>query len=102
MALFTILAYFCLVPFRKNTKGKGGKKGRRSKTYFSCGLIIILSMLCIGVCKIALPGDTMKEWRITYWGEAIALGAFGFAWIVAGKYFSFFVDQGEALRLFKE
>jgi hypothetical protein len=32
--LFSVLSYFCFSPFRKNTKGKGGKKGLRSKIYF--------------------------------------------------------------------
>jgi hypothetical protein len=39
--LFSILTYFCLGPFRKNTKGKGGKKGRRSIIYLICGLIMV-------------------------------------------------------------
>lgn len=32
--LFSILAYFCFAPFRHDTKGQPGKKGRRSKIYF--------------------------------------------------------------------
>jgi len=36
---------------------------------------------------------------ITYWGEAIALWAFGIAWIVAGKVISPLVDDEEKLKL---
>ena len=98
--LFVILAYFCFVPFRKNTKGKGGKKGRRSKIYFICGWIIVGCLLGLGLMELIVSDETLKAFKITYWGEAIALGAFGVAWIVAGKYFSPFVDKDEALRLF--
>ncbi len=100
VTLFAILAYFCFVPFRKNTKGKEGKKGRRSKVYFICGCIMIGCMLSIGITEITMSDETIKALSLTYWAEAIALVAFGFAWIVAGKYFSPFVDQKEALRLF--
>ena len=100
--LFIILAYFCFIPFRKNTKDKKGKKGLRSKIYFVCGSVMIGCMLGMVVAKLALSDKTMKIFRITYWAEAIALVAFGFAWIVAGKYFRFLVDEKEALRLFRK
>jgi hypothetical protein len=41
-------------------------------------------------------------WRVTYYAEAIALWAFGVAWMVAGKYFSLVVDEDEALQLFEK
>ena len=99
--LFAILAYFCFGPFRKNTKGKAGKKGRRSKIYFTCGCIMVGCMLGLVVSKLTMSDETIKALRVTYWAEAIALCAFGFAWIVAGKYFRPFVDREEALRLFR-
>ena len=98
--LFAILAYFCFGPFRKNTKGKGGKKGRRSKIYFTCGCIMVGCMLGLVVTKLTVSEKMIKALSVTYWAEAIALCAFGFAWIVSGKYFSPFVDREEAFRLF--
>jgi hypothetical protein len=98
--LFAILAYFCFGPFRRNTKGKAGKKGRRSKIYFTCGCIMVGCMLGLVVTKLTMPDAAINALSITYWAEAIALGAFGFAWIVAGKYFRPFADREEALRLF--
>jgi hypothetical protein len=98
--LFAILAYFCFGPFRKNTKGKGGKKGRRSKIYFTCGCIMVGCMLGLVVTKLTISEETIKSLSVTYWAEAIALCAFGIAWTVAGKYFRPFVDREEALRLF--
>jgi len=100
IVLFGILAYFCLGPFRKDTRRKGGKKGRRSKVYFACGWTIFGSMLGMAVAELTMPAEMIRALSVTYWGEAIALWSFGFAWIVAGKYCSFFVDRDEALRLF--
>ena len=97
--LFGTLAYFCFGPFRENTKGQGGKKGRRSKIYFVCGLVMALCILSIGIGQMAVPDLTMKALKITYWAEAIALVAFGVAWIVAGKIFSPLVDDEEALKI---
>jgi len=97
---FSILAYFCFVSFRQHIKGLKGKKGLRSKIYFVCGLIMVGCMLIIFVQEFILPDETMKSLNVTFWAEAIALGAFGVAWIVAGKYFSLIVDKDEALQLF--
>ena len=97
--LFGILAYFCFGPFRKNTKGQPGKKGRRSRIYAICGWIMILCILAVGISKITLPDEAIKALKITYWAEAIALGAFGVAWITAGKFFSPLVDEEEALKI---
>jgi hypothetical protein len=101
VTLFSILAYFCFGPFRKDTKGRGGKKGRRSKIYLTCGWIMVACMLVEVAATYALPRDTVNGLRITYWVETTALAAFGVAWIVAGKYLPVFVDPDEKLYLFR-
>ena len=98
--LFAVLAYFCFAPFRRNTKGQKGKKGRRSKIYFVCGWIMVGCILSVFVANFTLSDETIQALRLTFWAEAIALVAFGVAWIVAGKYFGLLVDDDEALRLF--
>jgi hypothetical protein len=98
VVLFSILAYFCLGPFRKNTKGQPGKKGRRAKIYFACGWVIVVCMLTIGISKLAMTEEVRNSLYITYWGESIALWAFGVAWIVSGKVISPLVDEDEKLK----
>ena len=102
VTLFSILAYFCFRFFRKNTKGqlRMSKKWRRDKIYLACGTVMVACMLIAAVANLTLSEETLKAWQVTYWAEAIALGAFGVAWIVAGKYLAALTDEDEELRLF--
>ena len=94
--LFGVLAYFCLGPFREKTKGKGGKRGRRSVIYLCCGWLIILAILTIAL----VPSDIKEQYRVVFWGEWVALWSFGVAWIVAGKYLPILAEPEEELILF--
>ncbi|MCM1982039.1 hypothetical protein [Lyngbya confervoides] len=98
--LFVILAYFCFIPFRQDIKGKRGKKGLRSKIYLLCGTTMILCMAAMVIANAVLPGDVVESAKIIYWGEAIALGAFGIAWIVSGKASRLIAEEDEVLHLF--
>lgn len=100
IVLFSILAYFCFGPFRKNTKGKPGKKGLRSNIYLLCGWVMVISLTGALIAKMVFTVEDLLTLQITYWAEAISLSAFGVAWIVAGKYIPFLVDDDEALVLF--
>lgn len=93
--LFSILTWFCLGPFRTNTRGKGGKRGLRSRIYLVCGLTMVGSMLCI----VLLPKEILERFNLVFWAESIALSAFGVAWVVAGKYLRFLVDEEQALHI---
>ena len=101
VTLFLILMYFCFGPFRENTKGKGGKKGIRAKLYFLCGMVMLAAMLAGLISKLVFSCQIVDEWNITYWVEAVALGAFGLAWIVAGKIIPVIVDEQESLKIFR-
>ena len=84
IALFIILGYFCLWAFRKDTKGQSGKTGRRDFIYRLCGYVIYLSLAAAILLKWLLP-DLADAIESLYYAETVALGAFGVAWIVAGK-----------------
>lgn len=100
--LFLILAWFCFVPFRKNTKGRGGKKGRRAKLYFACGVIMLAAMTAGLIGKLIMTCEQVDAIDLIYWVEAVALGAFGVAWITAGKIIPALVDDEEALKIFRK
>jgi len=101
VVLFGILIYFCLGPFRENTKGMGGKAGLRARFYLGCALVMIGAMVAGVIGWFVLPCETRMDIRLFYWVEAISLVAFGVAWIVAGKVVPPLVDKDEALRLFR-
>lgn len=98
--LFAILAYFCLGPFRKKIKGEGGKKGIRNKIYLVCGIIMVFCMLIALLGSLILDAETFNRLAIIFWTEAIALNAFGIAWIVAGKYIPWITEEEERVHLF--
>ena len=73
LVLFSILAYFCLGPFRRRTRGHSGKKGRRERIYLVCGCIILAAMVGLGAATWALPEETVGAYEMTYWAELVAL-----------------------------
>jgi len=97
--LFCVLAYFCFVPFQKDTKGQGGKKGRRSMIYLICGSFMLVSMVFIAYSVFYIHPQTVWDYRLIYWGELVALVAFGIAWIVSGKAFTLIADDDELYRI---
>ncbi len=99
IVLFSAIAYFCLAPFRKNTKGQQGKKGRRATIYLVCGWIIIGCMVAVGVAKLVLPAATEQALAVTFIAEFVALWAFGVAWIVSGKVIPALVDEEDRLNI---
>ncbi len=99
VVLFSTIAYFCLGPFRKNTKGQKGKKGRRATIYLVCGLIILGCMLGAGITEFTMSEATRKALAITFIAEFVAMWAFGIAWIVAGKAIPLLVDEDDRLVL---
>ena len=98
--LFSILAYFCFIPFRKDVKNAVGKRARRNWIYLGCGWAMIVCMLVIFVANKTLSEAELIRLRVTYFGEAGALVAFGFAWIASGKFFKLFAEEDEVYRPF--
>jgi hypothetical protein len=87
--LFSILAFFCLVPFKNRAESKPGKNAKiRKWVYVICGYTILLSILYI----VLLIANVLTHATGVYWGETIALSAFGIAWIVSGQYFDFYSE----------
>lgn len=87
--LFSILAFFCLGPFRKRASSKPGKNALiRKRVYVVCGYTILLSIAYIVLVLLKI----VEHATGVYWAEAVALSAFGIAWIVAGQYFMFYAE----------
>ncbi len=84
-ALFLILAYFCLVLFRKGVPEPTPQKIQRNRLYAISGYVILACIAAIGVVKI-LPEDSwVNRLDPVFWLEAIAIWAFGWSWFVKGE-----------------
>lgn len=100
--LFSILAYFCFIPFQKGLRNSPGRgKARRRWIYFICGSVMIACMVVMAASKLFMSQEMLMKWSITFWGEAFALTAFGLAWIASGKTFRLIADKEEIYRPFR-
>ncbi|WP_341715842.1 DUF998 domain-containing protein [Micromonospora sp. FIMYZ51] len=81
--LFAILALFCLWRFPINGPPSRGARVRNA-VYRSCGLAI-LAAIALGVASNALAEPVRETLRPFFWCEAVAVFAFGVAWLVKGE-----------------
>ena len=85
---FLSLSFFSLVLFTRRGPGPGpmGRdKKRRNTIYRSCGIIMILVIVCIIVYTIALRDTALARSNPVLILESIALFAFGTSWLVKGN-----------------
>lgn len=84
------LAYMSFFLFTKSgKKGKqmGAEKIARNRVYRICGVVMVLAILTIFVGGFlnVIPEDVYNNNNLTFWMEAVAVEAFGFAWLVKGE-----------------
>lgn len=92
--LFLIMFYFCAVIFRQEGKNdidpQTGEllpvKVSRNRIYAACALVIASAMIVMGLSRVpAIAG--LFSGQVIFWGETVALIAFGVAWLVKGRLF---------------
>jgi hypothetical protein len=84
-AMFVILAYFCYL-FLQRARAKGHVEAKaRATIYAVCGFAILLSIFVLAFDH--LLGDVLKARfaRLTFYGEATGLIAFGISWLTASR-----------------
>ena len=85
--MFLVLAYFCLVLFRKSAPGKSRtrRKQHRNAVYAVCGTVILVC----DVLMVSLNLDRAERWlrpiNPLLTCESLALIAFGIAWLTKGN-----------------
>ncbi|MBN1397269.1 MAG: DUF998 domain-containing protein [Bacteroidetes bacterium] len=62
----------------------GREKRRRNLIYRLCGIVMILSILCIAICTLFLRDTYISKFYPVLIFESIALFAFGISWLVKG------------------
>ena len=101
--LFAFLAYYSFCVFTRVIDEKhcqnGGtlkpQKRKRNRIYRVSGALILLSILAILINAVA----DFAWWNpnnVTFWFETLALWAFGFSWMVKGRFFGMaLLDEDE-------
>jgi len=86
--LFAVFAYFSLVIFRKGVAiaQQTTMKKKRNKIYLYCGIIIITAII-LGGLSLVIDRVASYKYNLLFWGETIALWAFGYSWLVKGELF---------------
>jgi len=87
--MFLVLAYFCLVLFRKSHPGRPitRHKRHRNRVYLACGVVIVACMSCMLPLAYKPLHNLLWPSGILFWCESLALMAFGVAWLVKGEVF---------------
>ncbi|EWM19551.1 hypothetical protein [Kutzneria sp. 744] len=82
---FLTIAFFAIFLFRRtNEMGPTERKLQRNRLYLTCGVVIIACLLAIAAVHQFLQAQTAAI-HPELWLEAIAVMAFGFAWLTKGE-----------------
>ena len=99
-AMFLILAYVVLGVFtRINSEDalrEDNRKDLRNRCYRVLGLVILGAVGVLALKSALLPEAVLRVWnglRLTFVFEALALAAFGLAWMIKGRFLPVFEDR---------
>lgn len=97
--MFLILVTFCY-SFYKRAHSKGHKQAVfRAYIYAICGITILVSIAVIGLDCVLDGVISSRINRLTFYGEAVALFAFGIAWLTASRILPVITSKEERLSI---
>jgi hypothetical protein len=84
--LFAILAVIALWQFTKTEPAteRTAQKKRRDLVYRICGIVIAVCLVLVPIESLVI-GAPIQRFRPLFWLEAVAVVAFGVAWLVKGQ-----------------
>src|SRR5215471_3051737 len=84
--LFAVLAVIALWQFTKTdpVKEPTQQKKKRNLVYRICGTVIALCLVLVPIESLVI-GAPIQRFRPLFWLEAVAVVAFGIAWLVKGE-----------------
>jgi hypothetical protein len=85
LALFLVLSYFSLFLFTKSGGSPTPEKRVRNRIYVTCGVIMLVCIVLIGVYHWRLKGTAVAALKPVFWLETLALWAFGVSWFIKGE-----------------
>jgi hypothetical protein len=86
-AFFLTLVYFSLFLFTLTDKRvqPTRRKLMRNRVYRVCGWLMLACVAGIAVFKLALSDAWVRDNRVVFWLETVAITAFGVSWLVKGE-----------------
>ena len=97
--MFLILVAFCYSFFRR-AQSKGHIQAVfRAYIYAICGITILISIAVIGLDFILDESISLRISRLTFYCEAVALVAFGIAWLTASRILPLITRKDERLSI---
>ena len=97
--MFLILVAFCYSFFRR-AHGKGHTQAViRAYIYATCGITILLAISVIGLDLVLDGVISSRISRLTFYCEAVALVAFGIAWLTASRILPLITSKNERLSI---
>lgn len=99
VTMFLILAFFCWSFYQRAKTKKYPQARIRAILYLACGGIILVSIATMGADFFL--GDAIGQLipRLMFYGEAIALIAFGVAWLTASRILPWITHSEERLSI---
>jgi hypothetical protein len=88
-SMFFVLAYFCLVLFRKTSSHTPltRRKRHRNSVFLACGVVMVVCMSVMLSLTVKSIQAVLWPTGVLFWCESLALFAFGVAWLIKGEVF---------------
>lgn len=94
-----LLAYFCLFLFTRSDvspQDMTRRKKLRNKIYRGCGIAMTAGVVIAALFQWLTSSAFRDAWHPVFWCEAVAVIAFGIAWLIKGE--TLFADPPEEPR----
>jgi uncharacterized protein YacL len=83
--MFLVLTYFCWRFLQRARDKKHARAQVRAVLYAICGIAIVLAILVLGYDNLSHGALSARIPRLTFYGEATGLVAFGISWLLASR-----------------
>ncbi len=93
--VFLILAYLALGFYRRARAKNDAKANARAIIYAICIVAIIGAIIVLALNGGLANTETKTESRVTFYGELVALVAFGISWLTASHFIPVLTTEGD-------